>query len=708
MAQPRELAVTGSFGGVDVEIEHFSGGDALGEPFSYDLVLRSSSPDIDLSSVVGDTLTVTVDVLGDEPRYFNGYVTRMSQVGTLERYARYRATIRPWLYILSSRVNSRIFQNLSVPDIAKSLFREHGFSDFEDSLSNSYPVREFVVQYRESDFNFISRLFEHIGIYYYFRHEQGRHIMVLADSSDAHDTVDGFEMVPFHPDGAAVAGGGEHINSWELIHQWRSGAYASSDFDFERPRAQLMARLAADPQHKKGDLEIFDYPAGSTEQGDVESYVQARLEAFQSDVEVAHGGGDVRELGTGDLFTLVDHPSLSQNKQYLIVAAGYDASNNALDSGAGAAPPEFHFSFTVMDSQVPFRPAVTSPKPRVEGVQTAIVVGESGDEITTDQYGRVKVQFHWDREGKNDENSSCWVRVAQAWAGATWGAIHIPRIGQEVIVDFLEGDPDRPIITGRVYNADNMPPYTLPDNKTQSGIKSRSTLSGAPSNFNELRFEDKKGSELVNLQAEKDLNSLVKHDEDRTVGNDRTTGIGHDELVTVGNNRTEMVAKQEQITIGGDRQESVAKSETVSVGTTRALTVGTDETIQVGGKRADSVAKDESITVGGAQSLSVGKSQSVDVGKDQTVNVGGGVTLSVTKDESVTVGGNLTVSVSKGETRDIGKKLALSAGDQITVTSGSSSITLKSNGDITIKAGGKITIQGSSDVVVKGSKVSLN
>ena len=389
------------------------------------------------------------------------------------------------------------------------------------------------------------------------------------------------------------------------------------------------------------------------------------------------------------------------------MSASYDAKNNAHDAG-DSGDGHFTMSFTAMDSQVPFRPALSTPAPRVEGVQTAIVVGESGDEITTDNYGRVKVQFHWDREGKNDENSSCWVRVAQLWAGSGWGGIHIPRIGQEVIVDFLEGDPDRPIITGRVYNADNMPPYALPDNKTQSGIKSRSTKSGAPSNFNELRFEDKKGSELVNLQAEKDLTSLVKHDEDRNVGNDRTTEIGHDETITVGNNRTETVSKQEAITIGGDRQESVGKSETVSIGTTRALTVGTDETIQVGGKRADSVAKDESITVGGGQSLSVGKNQSIDVGKDQTVSVGGGVTLSVTKDESVTVGGNLTVSVSKGETRDVGKKLAISAGDQITVTSGGCSITLKSNGDITIKGGGKITIQGSSDVIVKGSKVSLN
>jgi type VI secretion system secreted protein VgrG len=465
-------------------------------------------------------------------------------------------------------------------------------------------------------------------------------------------------------------------------------------------------------------LELYDYPGGYAERFDgvgpgggdqpdelqnifraasQDAGIRIQVEAEQS--VVVTGSSTVAAFTSGRTFALQGH--FNADGSYLLTDVTHAASQ---DAGAS----QYTNSFTCIPDGVPFRPVRSTPKPVLGGSQTAIVVGPAGEEVFTDKYGRVKVQFHWDREGKNDENSSCWVRVAQAWAGATWGAIHIPRIGQEVIVDFLEGDPDRPIITGRVYNADNMPPYTLPDNKTQSGIKSRSTLSGAPSNFNELRFEDKKGSELVNVQAEKDLNSLVKHDEDRTVGNDRTTGIGHDELVTVGNNRTEMVAKQEQITIGGDRQESVAKSETVSVGTTRALTVGTDETIQVGGKRADSVAKDESITVGGAQSLSVGKSQSVDVGKDQTVNVGGGVTLSVTKDESVTVGGNLTVSVSKGETRDIGKKLALSAGDQITVTAGSSSITLKSNGDITIKAGGKITIQGSSDVVVKGSKVSLN
>ncbi|HLK92905.1 MAG TPA: type VI secretion system tip protein TssI/VgrG [Polyangia bacterium] len=703
----RLLGISGSFPPDTFAVDHFGGADSLGNPFSYEVTLLSNSASFDISSLVGDTVTISVALSDGNTRYFNGYVTRMTLVDVFDTHTRYQIRVEPWIYMLSSRINSRIFQHKSVPDIVKALFREHGFSDFEDQLSASYAAREYVVQYRESDFGFVSRILAHAGIYYYFRHEAHRHVLVLADSASAHATVTDYEKLEFHPQGAASEGGDEFLNKWEVAHQWRSGAYASDDFDFERPKADLTAQLQANVKHKKGDLEIFDYPAGYVQSADIEGYVRARLQNVQSDVEVATGGGDVRGVGAGNLFTLTGFPNDSQNKQYLVISAAYDAMNSSHDTGDSQVTQYFHFSFSAIDGAVPYSPPLSMFRPRVEGPQTAIVVGEAGEEISTDKYGRVKVQFHWDREGKNDENSSCWVRVAQVWAGSGWGGIHIPRIGQEVIVDFLEGDPDRPIITGRVYNADNMPPYTLPDNKTQSGIKSRSSKGGAPSNFNELRFEDKKGSELVNVQAEKDLASLVKHDETRSVGNDRTTDIKHDETITVGNNRTESVTKDEAINIGNNRTESVGKAESVSIGTTRGLTVGTDETIQVGGKRADSVAKDESVTVGGGQTISVGKSQSLDVGKDQTVSVGGGMTLSVSKDETVSVGGNLSVSISKGETRQISQKLSVSAGDSVTITSGSATVTMKSGGDITIK-GGKITIQGSGDVVIKGSKVSMN
>jgi type VI secretion system secreted protein VgrG len=703
----RLLGITGSFAPGTFAVEHFAGSDSLGSPFSYDVTLISNSATFDISSLVGDTVTISVALSDGDTRYFNGYVTRMTLVDIFDTHIRYRIGIEPWLYMLSSRINNRIFQHKSVPDIAKALFREHGFSDFEDQLSGSYAAREYVVQYRESDFGFVSRILAHAGIYYYFRHEANRHVLVLADAASAHATVTDYAKLEFHPQGTASEGGDEFLNKWEVAHQWRSGAYASNDFDFERPKADLTAQLQANAKHKKGDLEIFDYPAGYLQQSDVESYVKARLQRVQSDVEVAYGGGDVRGVGAGNLFTLTGFPNDNQNKRYLVITASYDSVNSSHDTGGSQETQYFHFSFSAIDSTVPYSPPLSPFRPRVEGPQTAIVVGEAGEEISTDKYGRVKVQFRWDREGKSNENSSCWVRVSQVWAGSGWGGIHIPRIGQEVIVDFLDGDPDRPIITGRVYNADNLPPYTLPDNKTQSGIKSRSSKGGSPSNFNELRFEDKKGSELVNVQAEKDLASLVKHDETRSVGNDRTTEIKHDETITVGNNRTETVSKDESINIGENRTESVGKAESVTIGTTRQLKVGQDETIQVSGQRTDSVTKDESTTIGGNQTLNVGKGQTIGVGKDQKVNVGGGLTLSVSKDEGVNVGGNLSVTVGKGETRKVGQKLSVSAGDSVTITSGSATVTLKSSGDITIK-GGKITIQGSGDVVIKGSKVSVN
>jgi type VI secretion system secreted protein VgrG len=693
-------------------LEHAHLREDLGRPFEFQLDLLSETFDVDIADALNKPMVISVDLPAGGTRYFNGLVTQFTLAEQHGEYRRYHATLRPWLWLLSRTANSKIFQSVAVPDVVKAVFRARGFSDFEDRLSGSYRTWDYLVQYRESDLNFVNRIMEQEGIYYFFEHDAEKHTLVLADSYGGHETTTGYEIVPFLPPetAAATRGNLEHVGSWKVSRQIQAGSYAVSDFNFETPRADLSSTLQGQAEDGDPSFEIFDYPGEFKNQDEGQAVATVDLQERQADIERAEGLANARGLAVGTLFTLADYPREDQNKEYLLVSTSTSLAANSYISGGGGGQPgqeDFHCSFTALDSQRQFRSPRRTPKPMVQGPQTAIVVGESGDEITVDQYGRVKVQFHWDRVGTNDENSSCWVRVAQLWAGSGWGGIHIPRIGQEVIVDFLEGDPDRPIITGRVYNADNMPPYALPDNKTQSGIKSRSTLGGAPSNFNELRFEDKKGSELVNLQAEKDLTSLVKHDEDRNIGHDRTTEIAHDETITVGNNRTESVAKQESITIGGDRQESVGKSETVAIGTTRALTVGTDESITVGGSRSDSVGKDETTTVGGNQSLSVGKNQSIDVG--------GGLTLSVAKDDNVSVSGNLTVSVTKGETRQIGKTLSITAADQITLTSGSASITLKSNGDITInganitlKGSGKINIQASSDVVIKGSKVSQN
>jgi type VI secretion system secreted protein VgrG len=532
----RLLAISGSFPEGTFSVERLAGREGLGQCFGFDVTLLSDSPTVDIAKLVGDTVTVTIDRGPIDPRFIHGFVTRAALVGTFDRHARYVIHVAPWLFLLSGRVNNRIFQKQSVPAIAKALFREHGFADFEDQLSGDYPDREFVVQHRESNLAFVSRLLEKVGIYYFFRHEQGRHVLVLADSPAAHKTVTGSETIPFHPEGSATPQAGEQVNRWEMVMQWRVNSVTSSDFDFERPRADLTARAQTTALFKQSELEVFDYPAGYTKQSDVDAFVRARLIGMIGDAATCTAAGDVQGLGAGDLFTLSDFPTEDQNKQYLVVDGWYDAVNNTHQTGGHDDAGSFHSTFTLIDAAQTYRPHLATPVPRVEGPQTAIVVGESGEEITTDKYGRVKVQFHWDREGKHDQDSSCWVRVAQVWAGQGWGAMHIPRIGQEVIVEFLEGDPDRPIITGRVYNADNMPPYTLPDNKTQSGIKSRSTIGGAPSNFNEIRFEDKKGSEELHLQAEKDFSQKVKHDRSADVGADDSISVGGDRSVTVTGN----------------------------------------------------------------------------------------------------------------------------------------------------------------------------
>ena len=424
-------------------------------------------------------------------------------------------------------------------------------------------------------------------------------------------------------------------------------------------------------------------------------------------------------LGVGNLVTLKKPTSLDSDynpfwdegdfkKEYLIISATYSISINQYESGDVSESDEpFKATYALLDSQSPYRPQRTATKPRIEGPQTALVVGPGGDEIYTDKFGRVKVQFDWDRLGKRDEKASCWVRVAQVWAGKQWGAMHIPRIGHEVMVEFLDGDPDRPIVTGRVYNADNMPPYALPDNKTQSGIKSRSSKGGSASNFNELRFEDLKGKEEVYLQAEKDMNILVKNDETRLVGHDRVKEVKNDETSTIKGNRTEEVTKDEDITIHGSRTETVDKDETITISGGRTESVSKDESISISGGRTESVGKSENISIGGARSETVGKGETITISGARQVDVGKADSLSVGAGRKQTITGDDQITVSK--------KILFDGGDEIMLKSGDASITLKKDGtiilkgkDVSITASGKINAKASGDIIMKGSKVSGN
>ena len=479
------VRISSSLGG-DLLVESLSGEDRLGRPFEYHLNLLSQNHQLEFDKVVGQKVAVSVQ-LAKGVRWFHGFITDFSYAPPRDTYARYEATIRPWFWFLTQTADCRIFQEMKVPDIIKKVFGDNGMKDYEVKLSGTYRVWEYCVQYCESDFNFISRLMEQEGISYYFKHTDTEHTMVLADAPSAHATFPEYATVHYdsQPDKNQF---GDNLDFWTVRQSIVPNTYTSIDFNFETPKANMLSKSVAKSKHASplGDPEIFNYPGEYAVAADGNENVKIRLQELQCQQEVLQMEGTCRGIASGYLFTLKDHFREDQNKEYLVVSVSHQVNNASFISGSGQAAELYRCQAEVIGSKKPFRTARRTRKPIVQGPQTAIVVGPAGEEIHTDKFGRVKVQFHWDRYGKKDANSSCWVRVSQLWAGKSWGGIQLPRINQEVIVSFMEGDPDQPIITGRVYNADFMPPYDLPDNKTQSGIKSRSSKDASPDNFNEL------------------------------------------------------------------------------------------------------------------------------------------------------------------------------------------------------------------------------
>ncbi len=685
-----------------------TGQEQLSNLFRYELDLVSEQASIDTNKILGDAATVVLQMPSGQPRYFNGFVSRFTNEGLDGGYTRFRATLVPWLWLLTRTSDCRIFQEKTVPDIIKEVFRDNGFSGFDDRLTGSYRTWEYCVQYRETDFNFVSRLMEQEGIYYYFEHHDGHHVLVLADSISAHGPYPGYDTIKFFPPGGSGHRDEETVSDWSVSHEVLPGSYVHNDFDFKAPKKNLVTLRKIAREHPAADGELYDYPGEFVEYGEGETYARTRIEELHARFEVTSGAADAHGLACGYTFELDNHPDPQQNREYLVTAATYSIESDAFGTGSsGTGGQAYTCQFSAMDTKQPYRPHRVTPKPIVQGPQTAIIAGKSGEEIWTDKYGRVKVQFHWDRYGKADESASCWIRVSQGWAGKNWGAMYIPRIGQEVIVEFLEGDPDRPIITGRVYNGDNMPPYTLPSNATQSGVKTRSSKGGSPANFNEIRFEDKKGEEHLYIHAEKDQNIVVENDRSDSVGHDETVTIGNDETVTIGNDRTEIVANNEDITIGVNRTETVGSNESITIGANRTETVGQNETVTVSLMRTHTVGVNDAQTVGAAQEITVGAAQAITVGAAQAITVGA--------IQAMTVGKDQTFTVAKNGTYSYGKKLAITAGDEISITTGKASIVMKKDGtinisgkDITINGTGKITAKASKNMILKGKKILEN
>ncbi|MGA8054090.1 MAG: type VI secretion system Vgr family protein, partial [Burkholderiales bacterium] len=589
---PRVMEMTTPFGDNVLLFHTMSATESMSRLFEYEIGALAAKNDLDPNKILGKTITVKLELPQGGPRCFNAHVTRFGMVGMVGRYYHYHLSARPWLWLLTRAADCRIFQKKTVPDIVKEIFGKYSAANFDFRITETYPQWDYCVQYRETDFNFVSRLLEQEGIYYFFEHSDGKHKLIVADSPTAHSVCAGYETLPYIPVDRAPRLGQEYVSDWSFAHEIETGAFMLQDFDFTKPAVDLKVERKLKRSHEFAQFEFFDYPGEYEKRDEGDHYVRARLEELQCQHQLCRGATNARGPGVGHLFKLTGQGRQDQNQEYMLLSADYSLEYTEYEAREGAGS-SFSCAFAAMPSNEPFRPARLTPKPMLQGPQTAIVVGPAGDEIYTDEYGRVKVQFHWDRYGKKNENSSCWVRVSHPWAGKNWGMVAIPRIGQEVIVDFLEGDPDQPIITGRVYNADQMPPYELPANKTQTGAKSRSSTGGSGANFNEIRFEDKKGSEQLYIHAEKNQDNIVENDETTSVGHDRTETVGNNETITIGVDRTESVGNNETISIGVNRTETVGANESITIGANRTISVGASETATVALQRTHAVGVNE-------------------------------------------------------------------------------------------------------------------
>ncbi len=525
---------------------------------NYDLDLLSSDRAVKLDDVLGKSVTVKLELSEDKTRTFSGYVTRIAQVGMHGRYYAYRATVRPWLWFLTRTTNCRIFQDKSVPDILKEVFALHpAVADVKFELTESYSPWDYCVQYRETDFNFVSRLMEHEGMYYFFKHSEGRHTLVVADSYSAHAVANGGE-IPFIDEEKLVRREREHVSDWSITHELQPGKYMLTDYDFEKPSVDLQVKSTIKREHAMAEYELYDYPGDYLERGDGELYVRTRIEEVQAKFERVQGTTNARALATGYLFTLTSHPRDDQNTEYLVVSAEYELKSNEYES-SDATGADYQCRFVALNSHQPFRPERITPKPIVQGPQTAITVGPPGEDIYTDKFGRVKVQFHWDRYGKKDDKSSCWIRVSQNWGGKGWGGMFIPHVKQEVIVQFLEGDPDNPLITGRVYNAENMPPVELPAGKTQSIIRDHGG--------NEIKMEGNGGGQQIKMFSPTGNTTLA-------IGAPGSPGDGIEGLTDLFFKMS--VGKDWKELVKGNKEEEIQQDKsTLIVGNTNELFKGT-------------------------------------------------------------------------------------------------------------------------------------
>jgi type VI secretion system secreted protein VgrG len=676
------ISITTPLGDDKLLLRSVRGEEQISGLFHFFLEMQSEEKSLDFSQIVGKSATVTMKLADGTTRYVNGLVGRFVQAGSDARLFTYYAELHPWLWLLTMSADCRIYQNKSVKDIVTGLFTELGFTDYKDSTTGTYTALEYCVQYNETAFAFVSRLLESAGIFYFFIHADGKHTMVLGDDSSAFADCAGAATVQYGGYGSWQQ---QNVVSGCTIEELViPGTYAIDDFGFETPSTDLMGSTDSTVATNGSKRRLYEYPGGFTKKDAAEGLSKLRLEERESPQKSLRGESFTPAFTAGGKTTLQKHYRDDVNAAYVLLRVAHAAT---LD--------EYTNSFEGFPATLPYRPPRVTRKPAIPGTQTAIVVGKSGEEIWTDQYGRIKVQFHWDQKGTNDENSSCWIRVAHGWAGKSWGQMFLPRIGQEVVVSFLEGDPDRPLVTGSVYNAEQTVPYTLPADQTKSTIKSNVSKGGG--GFNEIRFEDKKDSEEIFVQAQKDANVVIKNNETRKVGFDKkdkgnqTVDIYQDRTVTLDQ--------------GNDKLEVKTGNRTLLVDT------GND-TYTVAGTRDVSVTKAETHTNKDAFTQKVTKDYSLTVDGDLTINVTGKVTFKSTGDMLLQTSGGLTAKAAAdflAQGMNVTAKATTDATVQGMNVNNKASVNLNNEGAmIASKASGMHSVEASGILTVKGSLVKIN
>lgn len=718
--------------GSDVLFKKMIGSEFISDLFEFTITLVSKNANLQGADIIGKTITLQIDTESKVDRYLNGLVTDFGYAfedDDEEGYYAYICIVRPFLWYLTQNIDSRVFVDKTVLDIAQQIIAPFGFP-VQIKCQKNYRSYGFCVQYQENSFRFLSRLFEQEGIYYYFQHNNGSHELIITDDISVLNEVIQPSTLSYHSKYvAAGAPSNAYIDEWIERDSLKSSQFVTQEYNYKNAKVPMQSSNSV---HELGTIpmEHYDFYTGFSDAAEAQNYSQIRSEELKTQTKIIQAAGTALNIMPGFTFTLNKHPHISSNTTYLILKADYDFEEAGYTSGERIG--RFRIAFQVLPKSFTYRPALKTPKPKLLGTQAAIVTGPAGEEVYTNEYGDIKIQFHWDRYGKNDENSSGWVRVAQGSAGSGYGSINTPRIGEEVLVGFINGDADRPIVLGRLYNSAMTPPWGFPAAAKQSGIKSKS-FNSPLANFNELMFNDTAGAEMVNFQAQKDLTSLIKNNETRNVQQDRATTIGNNEIVTVIGDRNETVQKNETIAINENRNETVGKDESISIGKNQSLTIGEnqeitvvkDQSISVGKNRSRSVGQNENVNIGASQVVTIINDQNIGVGKNQAVTIGASRNKTVVANEISKIGGNRSQTVIQNGINNVGiaQMTNIGAGYMLNIGGGwmtnvgaaemhnvganmglnaGNNIGLNAAQNITISAGKKITLQVGNSVIVMG------